>query len=88
MQESCWESALHFDEQPVVYSSADELVTDHNWSAHECKVKVMNEMLPTLDRKCKRVVGKVPSTWMSNRLCVLPWMNWLLIITGRPMNVK
>ena len=43
MQESCWGSTLHFDEQPVVYSSSVELVINHNWSAHECKGKVMDE---------------------------------------------
>ena len=60
MQERCWESALHFDEQPVVYSSLNELVIDHNRSAHGCKVKVMNEMLPAWIENARELLGKRP----------------------------
>ena len=60
MQESCWESALHLDEEAVVYSSSDELVTDHNWAAHECKVKAMNEMLHAWIENARELLGKHP----------------------------
>ena len=53
-------SYLHVDEQPVVYSSSDELVTNHNWSAHECKVKVMSEMLHAWIENARALLGKRP----------------------------
>lgn len=60
MQESCCGSALHLDEQPVVYISMNELVIDHNWSSRECKVKVMNEMLPAWIENARELLGKHP----------------------------
>lgn len=54
-----------------MYSFLDELVI-YNWLAHECEVKLMDEMLPAWIGKSKGVVVEAPSTWMSDRLSIFP----------------